>query len=424
LQNKSPPNTAFRGFGAPQAMFLFESALTRAAEELEIHPSEIQKKNLLKEGDEFPYGQKALSCNALQSWVQADESFNFKKQFSRVEKFNRENIDFKMGVSVYPLCFGISFTKTSLNQGSSLVHIYTDGTVSVSTGVIEMGQGVNTKIVEVAARTLGITADKINIVSSNTTRVANASPTAASSGADLNGKATIVACTKIKERLLEVASSILKEELNSISIDNGVVIVKKKQTELTFEKLVFEAYEARVSLSEHGHYKTPKINFDKEKEKGSPFAYHVYGTAITTVKLDCIRGIYDVESVKIVHDFGSSFNLEIDKGQVEGALVQGIGLMSIEELEFNPNGSLRSNSLSSYKIPDIYTAPKELEVEALKSGPDKLALLGSKAVGEPPLMYGIGTYFAVQMAIKAYRPDYKIEYSAPATYQKVLRSLY
>ncbi len=419
-----PPHTAFRGFGAPQAMFLFESALNRAANELGVHPTEIQKINLLKEGNEFPYGQKALKCNAEKAWQQADESFNLKKQIVEVTKFNKENNDYKKGISVYPLCFGISFTKTSLNQGRSLVHIYTDGSVSVSTGVIEMGQGVNTKIVEAAAKTLGINVSRINITSTNTTRVANASPTAASSGADLNGKATINACNEIKEKLIEIASTILKCDKSKIEIRDESVWNENTKTDLAWKELIMAAYEARVPISAHGHYSTPKIHFDKSSEHGSPFAYHVYGTAITTVKLDCIRGIYDVESVHIIHDLGSTFNYDIDKGQIEGGLAQGIGLMSIEELTFNPDGSLLSNSLSNYKVPDIYAIPKECKVEPLRSGPDNLALLGSKAVGEPPLMYGIGTYFAVQMAIKAYRPSYELSFSAPATYQKVLRALY
>jgi len=420
-----PPNTAFRGFGAPQAMFAVEAAVNRVAHELGVSASEVQQRNLLNEGDAFSYGQMAHGCNAHKCWDQAEERYNLKQLQNEVEKFNRDNKTVKKGISVFPLCFGISFTKTSLNQGRSLVHVYTDGSVSVSTGVVEMGQGVNTKILEAAARVFSVAPSRIRIISTNTTRVANASPTAASSGADLNGKATQVACNAIKSRLLEHAGKLLGvTDLSKLDIRDEVVTHDGAPTALTWKKLIMEAYEARVSMSEHGHYGTPHIHFDKSKEKGHPFAYHVYGNAITVVKLDCIRGIYDVESVQIVHDFGSSFNFDIDRGQVEGALLQGIGLMSIEELVFNDDGTLRTNSLSSYKIPDIYTTPRTVDVEPLQSTPNEMALLGSKAVGEPPLMYGIGTFFAVQQAIREFNPKYDCKMTTPMTYQMVMRSLY
>lgn len=420
-----PPNTAFRGFGAPQAMFALESAIMKAAVALKVDPAVIQRKNLLKENDEFPYGQYAKNCNAEKCWDTALDLFEVQKMQKEVEDFNKKNTQFKKGLSFYPLCFGISFTKTSLNQGRSLVHIYIDGSVSVTTGVIEMGQGVNTKIVQAAAQTLGISTDKIVVHSTNTTRIANASPTAASSGADLNGKATIVACQGLLNRLKGMACQELKgQDPSEIEIKDEVVYHNGKKTELTWTKLVTLMDENRISLSEHGHYATPMIHFNKSTEKGHPFAYHVYGTAVTVVTVDCLRGMYEIDAVKIVHDFGSSMNLDVDMGQVEGAVVQGIGLMTIEELLFNAKGKNVYDSLSSYKVPDIYFAPKTLEVKALQSKPDALALLGSKAVGEPPLMYGIGTYFAILKAMREFNPDLKLELWAPMTNQKCLMSLY
>ncbi len=420
-----PPNTAFRGFGAPQAMFALESAIMKAAVALKVDPAVIQRKNLLKENDEFPFGQIAKNCNAEKCWDTAVDLFEVQKMQKEVEEFNKNNSAFKKGLSFYPLCFGISFSKTSLNQGRSLVHVYTDGSVSITTGVIEMGQAVNTKIVQAAAQTFGIAPEKFVIHSTNTTRIANASPTAASSGADLNGKATIVACQAILNRMKGVACQELKgQDPSEFEIKDGVVYQNGKKTELTWLKLVGLMDENRIALSEHGHYATPMIHFNKSTEKGHPFAYHVYGTAVTMVTVDCLRGMYEINAVKIIHDFGSSMNLDVDIGQVEGALVQGIGLMTIEELLIDAKGKNIYDSLSSYKVPDIYFAPKTLDVRPLQSKPDALALLGSKAVGEPPLMYGIGSYFAILKAMREFNPDLKLELWAPMTNQKCLMSLY
>jgi xanthine dehydrogenase large subunit len=203
-----------------------------------------------------------------------------------------------------------------------------------------------------------------------------------------------------------------------------VVLQNGKKTEILWEKLVTTAFLARTCLSENGHYSTPTIHFDKTTEKGHPFAYHVYGVAIITTTLDCIRGIYEFDKVLIVHDFGSSINSVIDKGQVEGALVQGIGWMTMEELAFGKNGKLLSNSLSTYKVPDIYSVPKEVECIALPSEGHEMAIMKSKAVGEPPLMYGIGAFFALQNAIKSFNPNYKPDFDSPLTPEKVLMRLY
>ncbi|MFH1018285.1 MAG: molybdopterin cofactor-binding domain-containing protein, partial [Pseudomonadota bacterium] len=420
-----PPNTAMRGFGAPQAMFALEAAIMKAAATLNVLPMEIQRKNLLREEDRFPYGQVAKNCTAGKCWDTAYEKFAVDKLKKEIAEFNKNNIHSKKGLALFPLCFGISFTKTSLNQGRSLVHIYTDGTVSITTGVVEMGQGVNTKILQAAAKTLSISPRRFIIHSTNTTRIANPSPTAASSGADLNGKATIMACEGLLARLKGVACQELKgQNPGEIEIRDEKIFHRGKKTDLTWERLVFLADEARVSLSEHAHYATPIIHFNKATEKGHPFAYHVYGTAVTVVTVDCLRGTYEIDLVKCVHDFGSSINLDIDIGQAEGAIMQGIGLMTIEELLVGPKGKHVYDTMGSYKIPDIYFAPKSVEVAPLDTQPDALALLGSKAVGEPPLMYGIGSYFAILMAMREFNPGMKLELSTPLTHQKCLLWLY
>jgi xanthine dehydrogenase large subunit len=420
-----PPNTAMRGFGAPQAMFALEAAIMKAAASLDVPPLAIQGKSLLSEGDRFPYDQVAANCNAGKCWDIAHKKFAVEKLKKQVADFNKQNNHFKKGLSLFPLCFGISFTKTSLNQGRSLVHIYTDGSVSITTGVVEMGQGVNTKILQAAAKTLSIAPRRFTIHSTNTTRIANPSPTAASTGADLNGKATILACEALAERLRGVACRELQaQDPARIEIRDEAIFLDGKKTALTWERLVALTDEARIPLSEHAHYATPIIHFNKATEKGHPFAYHVYGTAVTVATVDCLRGTYEIDLVKVIHDFGSSMNLDIDMGQAQGGLLQGIGLMTIEELLVDPKGKHIYDNLASYKIPDIYFAPKEVEIVPLESKPDALALLGSKAVGEPPLMYGLGSYFAILMAMREFNPKLKLDLWAPMTHQKCLLALY
>ncbi len=418
-----PPNTAFRGFGGPQGMFIIESAIAKAAEELGVDAWKIQHKNLLHTGDEFPYGQKAVS-EAKECWDMADREYDFETISNKVKDFNAANPHYKKGIAVMPICFGISFTNTLMNQARALVHVYTDGSVAVSTGAVEMGQGVNTKILQVVASTFSIDPAKVKVNSTNTYRIANTSPTAASAAADLNGKATLIACTEILNRLKEVAAAELNMAAADIVLKDEYVYVNDNKTELDWNRLVLTTYNKRICLSEHGHYATPEIHFDKTKEKGHPFAYHVYGTSITEVTVDCIRGTYKIDAVKLVHDFGNSMNETIDRGQIEGGLVQGIGWMTMEEVVYDENGRLRSNALSTYKVPDIYSVPKEINIVALPTGKDNLAIFRSKAVGEPPLMYGIGAYFALRNAIKNFNPSVKPAFDAPMTPEKVLMNLY
>ena len=418
-----PSNTAFRGFGGPQGMFVIESAIAKAAEELGIDKAEIQKRNLLKTGDEFPYGQKAVS-EANECWSRAESHYEIDKLKEEIISFNASNKLYKKGLSFMPVCFGISFTKTLMNQARALVHVYTDGSVGVSTGAVEMGQGVNTKMLQVAAQVFSINPDKVKIHSTSTFRVANTSPSAASATADLNGKAVQMACTEILKRLKNRAAERLQCAVECVEIKKDFVWLNGVQTDISWENLVLDTYFNRISLSEHAHYATPGVHFDGTKEKGHPFAYHVYGTAITVVTVDCLRGTYEFDAVKIVHDFGSSMNPVIDRGQIEGGLVQGISWMTMEEIVYDKDGRLRSNSLSTYKVPDIYSVPKEISIDYLQTEKDNLAVFRSKAVGEPPLMYGIGAFFALRDAIKVFNPSASPAFAAPMTPEKVLLSLY
>jgi len=418
-----PPNTAFRGFGGPQGMFVIESAIAKAADELGIDADIIQQRNLLQTGDEFLYGQKVVS-EAGECWNKAISLCNLEAAKKEVADFNLKNDQYKKGISVMPICFGISFTNTLMNQARALVHVYTDGSVVVSTGAIEMGQGVNTKILQVVAQVFSIDPSRVKVNSTNTYRIANTSPSAASATADLNGKATLVACSEILSRLKKVAADELKVEESVIELKDELVFTNGIKSGMNWEQLVLTTFAKRISLSEHGHYTTPGIHFDKVAGKGHPFAYHVYGTAITTVTVDCLRGIYEVDSVKLVHDFGSSMNRVIDIGQIEGGLVQGIGWMTLEEVVYDQEGRLRSNALSTYKVPDIYSVPKEIVIEFLDTQKDNLAIFRSKAVGEPPLMYGIGAFFALRNAIRSFNLLSKPAFDAPMTPEKLLLNLY
>jgi xanthine dehydrogenase large subunit len=420
-----PPNTAFRGFGGPQGKFVIEAAIYKAAEKIGINASDIQKKNLLKEGNTFYYGQPIENCHAEKCWMKTEEKYDVKNLQHEVESFNRTNHQFKKGIALMPICFGISFTNTFLNQASALVHIYTDGSIGVSTAAVEMGQGVNEKIKIVVSRTLSVNQDRIRIETTNTTLVANTSATAASSGADLNGNAAILASKNILDRLLKVAAEELKvSNHNDLELKDEVIFNKGTKTKLIWNELVKLTYQKRISLSSHAFYATPNIHFDRETNKGKPFAYHVYGTGIITVTLDCLRGTYTIDSVKVVHDFGKSLNPVIDIGQVEGGIAQGIGWLTVEEVSHSNEGKLLSNSLSTYKIPDIYAVPKEIEVTFLENSNNEYGPFNSKAIGEPPLMYGIGAYFAILNAMKAFRPEKEFEITAPITPEKVLMNLY
>lgn len=419
-----PPNTAFRGFGGPQGMFVIESAIAHAANELGVNKRLIQENNLLTNGDELPFGQVMDQVEAKNAWASAMQQFEIERIEKEVEAFNVENKHFKKGVAIQPICFGISFTNTMMNNARALVHIYSDGSVGVSTGAVEMGQGVNTKMVQVAATAFSIRPDKVKLETTNTTRVANTSPSAASATADLNGKALQIACNGLITRLKEVAADELNVGSADITLKGEWVYVNNEKSAIQWEQLIQMAFANRVALTENGHYATPKIHFDKTKEKGHPFAYHVYGTAILVVTVDCIRGTYEFDAVKVVHDFGKSMNEIVDLGQIEGGLVQGMGWMTMEELLYNKEGRLLSNALSTYKVPDIYSVSKEITIKHLETDGHDLAIQKSKAVGEPPLMYGLGAYFAIQDAVKAYNPDYKLKFQAPFTPEKVLMGLY
>jgi len=418
-----PPFTAFRGFGGPQAMFVMEAAITQAAAALGVPAVEIQRKNLLRRGDELPYGMRLQSDSPIRCWDELDRRHDLAACRARVAAFNRDHALTKKGLAVMPVCFGISFTTTYLNQAASLVHVYTDGSVGVSTAAVEMGQGVHRKIRRVAARTLGVEVDRIRMESTNTTRVANSSPTAASSGADLNGHATRLACLQILERLKQAVAVDRGCSPDDIGIENEAVFRAGQPVGLSWEALIAWAYARRIPLSAYAGYATPGIHFDKSKEKGHPFAYHAVGIAVVEATVDGLRGIPRIDSVRIVHDVGQSLDPATDRGQIEGGLMQGIGWMTCEELVYSPEGKILTDSMATYKVPDIGATP-EVTVSFLDDAPQPAGILGAKTVGEPPLMYGIGAYFAILDALRAFRPELPLTFHAPLTAEKTFRALW
>ncbi len=417
-----PPFTAFRGFGAPQAMFVLEAALARAAEALSMPAWRLQQKNLLDEGDPFPYGMRTERSQARRSFADAVERFDVEALETEIAAHNASESLVKRGFALMPVCFGISFTNTTLNQAGALVHVYTDGSVSVSTGAIEMGQGVNAKLLAVASAALGLPRDRIRIETTTTRTVANTSPTAASSGADMNGRATELACRAVVHRLLSVAAEILDRPFDALDLADGIVTVDGAPTELAWNQLVAAAYIRRINLSAQAHYATPGIWYDRELEQGEPFAYHVFGTAVVEATVDCLRGITTVDRVRVVHDGGRSLDEITDRGQLEGGVIQGLGWMTMEELVFSDGRNL-SDTLSTYKIPDLPSTPV-LEGHFLPDADNPKAVMRSKAIGEPPFMYGIGGYFAILSALRAFRPDRTGFYDAPLTPEKALLFLH
>ncbi len=414
-----PPFTAFRGFGAPQAYFVIESALDAAAAAGGWDPIELRRRNLLAEGDVFHFGQRAERCHAVRAFERLVEKARWSELRTEIDSFNASHPLEKRGAAILPLCFGVSFTKLMMNQGGALVHVYHDGSVSVSTGAVEMGQQVARKIQVVTARTLGIPEDLVAVASTRTNSVANTFPTAASTGSDINGMAAQAACEEILARLLAQAALLLAVEAGDLAIESGVVRLRGEPTSLSWERLVEAAHAERIDLSAHGFYATPGLVYDAAAERGSPFAYHVYGCAAVTARLDALRGTYRLEKAIMVHDSGESIDRSVDLGQIEGAFAQGAGWSVLEELLYDAKGSLLSDTLSTYKVPDISFMP-ELEVEFLEGLPNPKAVLRSKAIGEPPLMYGIAAYFAVLDALRAARPEIPARYDVPMTPEKAL----
>ena len=419
------PHTAFRGFGGPQGIFTVECALHKLSTESEIAYSKLQKINLMEDGQEAHYGQIMRNSTILKCWNQLDKNNNIEQTELKIEEYNKVNTRYKKGVATFPLSFGISFTKIMLNQAGALIHIYNDGSVGISTGGTEMGQGLQTRMVQVVSTIFSIPKNKIKIEPTNTTRVANTSPSAASTTADLNGKALEAAANKLIKRLKVKAGSMLNLAEHKIKFKDGFVGVFSDEDDkkIAWDELIIQCYFDRIDLSAHGFYQTPEINFDTAKEKGEPFAYYSFGVCMTEVTLDTLKGTFIVDNVHVVHDVGKVMNRELDLGQLEGGIVQGLGWTLMEELKYLDDGRLASNSFSAYKIPDISFTP-EMNIEMYEHDDNPLGIFRSKAIGEPPLFYGIPALFALKNAISAFNPISNFAYRLPLTPERALMDLY
>nr|MBP7275740.1 molybdopterin-dependent oxidoreductase [Kiritimatiellia bacterium] len=417
-------NTAFRGFGGPQGVFIMEAAIARAAEKLGVEARELQRKNLLREGDSLPFGQAVRNARATLCWESLETKAGVEEMYRQARIFNATHRRHKKGVAMQPVCFGISFTNRILNQASALVHIYSDGSVGVSTGAVEMGQGVNAKLGQIAARTLGITPARVKLETTNTTRAANTSPTAASTGTDLNGHALQRACEDLLQLLRATAARRLgADDPARIAIAGEQVLLDGAKTDLAWPALIIGAYRDRIRLSAQAHYATPGLTFDPQTNRGDAFAYHVFGTAVVEVTVDGLRGTYTLDRVRLVHDAGRSLDERIDRGQIFGALCQGLGWMTLEEIRYAESGRMLTDTLTTYKVPDLFWMPRDLDVHLLDEAVPSPGPYQSKAIGEPPFLYGIGAFFALREALRAFRPGHSPALEAPMTPERALMFL-
>jgi len=422
-----PPNTAFRGFGAPQAIYIIEYIMEQIAQKLQLDPLKLRELNAYRSGDITPYGQKVMESNFPAIFERLAKNSNYLQLKEEVEQYNALHKDRKQGLGIVPVKFGISFTTTHMNQASALLWIYIDGTASLTTSAVEMGQEVSTKCATVVSEILGIPIENIRVESSNSQRVGNSSPTAASTGADLNGNASRIAAEKIKSQLLPIAQEMLKNqgiacELEEICFKDGTVYsADYPEKKIEFKDLIRQAYLSRIPLGAYGYYSTPSLSFDREKGKGSPFHYFVFGTALAQVQIDLLTGEHQVLKVFIVHETGNSLNEDIDRGQIEGAFIQSMGWCTCEELPRNDKGHYLAINPSTYKIPTVRDLPVDIQIEMITSGSQYASIFGSKAIGEPPFIYGLTVWFAIQNAIKSVVPQALLKF--PATPESILLAL-
>ena len=407
-QTHKTSQTAFRGFGGPQGMVVIEDILGRCAPLLGVDPADLRRRNLYADGQATPYGQPVRHAHrAANAWDQVVDGAEVVRRAAEIAEFNAAHEHVKRGLAVTPVKFGISFNFTAFNQAGALVHVYKDGSVLVNHGGTEMGQGLHTKMLQVAATSLGVPLTKVRLAPTRTDKVPNTSATAASSGADLNGAAVKHACEQITERLA--------------AVDAG--------RGLPWEELVREAYFSRVQLWAAGFYRTEGLHWDSTTMRGEPFKYFAYGAAATEVEVDGFTGAYRTRRVDIVHDVGDSLSPLVDLGQIEGGFVQGAGWLTLEDLRWDtsdgPNrGRLATQAASTYKLPSIGEMPEELNVALLEQAHEDGAVYGSKAVGEPPLMLALSVREALRQAAAAFGPaGTSVDLAAPATPEAVYWAL-
>ncbi len=415
-------NTAFRGFGGPQGMMGIEQVIDRISRHRKLDPLEVRKRNLYGQGerDRTPYDMR-VTDNILPELIgELEASADYAKRRRAIDRFNEENAMLKRGLALTPVKFGISFTVKHLNQAGALLHVYTDGSVQLNHGGTEMGQGLMTKVAQIVADELQIDFAAVKITATTTGKVPNTSPTAASAGTDLNGAAALAAARTIKSRLADFAADHFDVPPEAVEFRDNQVIIGNRT--LRFGELAKLAYLDRVQLSATGFYKTPKVWYDRERARGRPFYYFAYGVAAAEVVVDTLTGEYRLLRADILHDVGRSLNPAVDRGQIEGGFVQGMGWLTGEELCWNDQGRLTTHAPSTYKIPTAGDLPADFRVNLYERGRNReMAVHRSKAVGEPPLMLGMSVFHAIGDAIAAL-DDHRSspDLDAPATPERVL----
>ena len=418
-------STAFRGFGGNQGMMAIENIIDNISRFLKKDPYEVRKRNFYKKNIKniTHYGMKIEDNVIDKIFNRLIKKSSYKKRYFKIKKFNSKNKYLKKGLAITPVKFGISFTTIHLNQAGALVHIYTDGSVNLNHGGIEMGQGTNTKIAQLVANELGLPFEKVKITSTNTSKVPNTSASAASSTTDLNGAAALNAVSKIKKNLENFIKLKYKVSSNKVLYKKGLIKIKNKS--FNFKKIINEAYLNRISLSSSGFYSTPKIKFNKKTFIGRPFLYFCYGAAVTEVTVDTLTGENIIDRVDIIHDAGKAINPALEMGQIEGGFIQGQGWLTIEEVNWNSKGKITTFSPSTYKIPAVSDMPKKFNVEIFKQGKNKEKVVNkAKTTGEPPLMLAMSVFYAIKDAIASVG-EYKIIplLDAPATPERILMSI-
>ncbi|MGP8244059.1 MAG: xanthine dehydrogenase molybdopterin binding subunit, partial [Bryobacteraceae bacterium] len=419
--------TAFRGFGGPQGMLVVEEILDRVARRLSLAPEAVRERNLYREGQTTHYGQVVKDAGRIATiWSQLLATSDFAARRLQIERFNRAHPHRKRGLAITPVKFGISFTATLFNQGAALVLVYRDGSVQVNHGGTEMGQGLFTKIARIAADALGLPLDgaAVRLMPTRTDKVPNTSASAASASTDLNGAAVMDACARIRERLAPVAAVMLGCAPEAVSFGGGFVSVKGDDVgRIPFAQVTEAAYRQRIPLMAEGYYRTPEIHFDAKTRQGRPFHYFAFGAAVTEVEVDGFTGAYKVRRADLLEDVGDSLSPLIDRGQIEGGYLQGLGWLTLEELLWDAEGRVATAGASTYKLPSWSELPEEFHLDFLEGATEPGVVMGSKAVGEPPLMLAISAREALRDAIAAYGPGGEIPLASPLTPERVFRAV-
>ncbi|MFK5998701.1 MAG: xanthine dehydrogenase molybdopterin binding subunit [Rhodobacterales bacterium] len=423
LKTNTQSATAYRGFGGPQGMVPIERIVDHIAYKLGRDPLDVRRVNFYKNGQTTPYHMTVEDSVITPLVDQLRKSSDYDARYKAIRQQHADHPDsiLKRGIALTPVKFGISFTLTQMNQAGALVHIYADGSVQLNHGGTEMGQGLFTKVAQVAATTLGVPLSRIKITATDTGKVPNTSATAASSGADLNGMAVKNACDTLKTRIAEFLAPNYDCKAADVQFTKGQVIFGKDS--IPFDQAASLAYQGRISLSATGFYATPKIQWDRLKGRGRPFYYFAYGAAVTEVIVDTLSGEYRILRTDIVHDCGKSLNPAIDIGQIEGAYVQGAGWLTTEELVWSDKGALQTHAPSTYKIPACSDRPARFNVALFDTENTEDTIYKSKAVGEPPFMLGISAWLALSNAVSGCNPAQYAAMNAPATPEEVLKTI-